>query len=550
MIARLIIFLALSFSANAATSLTQFGITWTFDTSYTTGQYANGDYYVLAPSGLTITGISPAPAVTTLSTSTVTISNATPAVVTWTAHGLKQHSLIRFTSNGTLPTGITSGQLYYVRYPNMTANTFEISATAPNAAGYTSASVATSSAGSGTHTATVERHKNGSMINLPSGWESYTQGFDSAMYAQYGNYYSEVLNVSRPGGAVVSGGNPLVAPAGSSLVSAISLGDESTNSSRMQLSDTAVLTVVAAAPAPGSFRPPAFGTNKTHSWNVSSLNYAIFQSLTPTASTPALAAVEAVFAYPWQFAYFQTTGLSQNTSTPRNPSSPNGMYGLEVAHAVADAALSLNLNYSNAQKETLLIRFVQLGVDIYGIMAFGGGEFRDNAGLLNGAKLPLLVAGLALGNSNMLAWADAAQHKAFSEDLQTWYVTAYDVGRVMYNGDGYGYLRETYITADIGIAEAGQHHTRDERFDGRTWGTPYRDIIGSSHVGCALAATLTIGGKAAWNWAPFFDYSDRYYPLRITEANQVTPWHIEMWDAYRGAAATINALNVHLFSVP
>jgi len=41
----------------AATQLSQFGITWTFNGDYNTGQFANGDYWVVGP--VTITGISP-----------------------------------------------------------------------------------------------------------------------------------------------------------------------------------------------------------------------------------------------------------------------------------------------------------------------------------------------------------------------------------------------------------------------------------------------------------------------------------------------------------
>lgn len=40
-----------------ATSVTQYGIEITFDDDYTVGQYVNGDYYVVAPSGLNVTGI-------------------------------------------------------------------------------------------------------------------------------------------------------------------------------------------------------------------------------------------------------------------------------------------------------------------------------------------------------------------------------------------------------------------------------------------------------------------------------------------------------------
>src|SRR5688572_12021616 len=43
----------------AATSLSQFGITWRFDRDYKTGQFANGDYWVVGP--VTILSISPSP---------------------------------------------------------------------------------------------------------------------------------------------------------------------------------------------------------------------------------------------------------------------------------------------------------------------------------------------------------------------------------------------------------------------------------------------------------------------------------------------------------
>jgi hypothetical protein len=43
--------------ASAATSVSRSGITWTFDKNYTTGQFANGDYWVVGP--VKIVGISP-----------------------------------------------------------------------------------------------------------------------------------------------------------------------------------------------------------------------------------------------------------------------------------------------------------------------------------------------------------------------------------------------------------------------------------------------------------------------------------------------------------
>lgn len=60
---------------------------------------------------------------------TVTITVASPAVVSWTAHGLSVNSPVVFNSTGLLPTGVTIGTVYYVIAPGLTTNSFEFSAT-------------------------------------------------------------------------------------------------------------------------------------------------------------------------------------------------------------------------------------------------------------------------------------------------------------------------------------------------------------------------------------------------------------------------------------
>lgn len=79
--------------------------------------------------------------------STVTISNGADADVTWTAHGLTAGQPVIFSSAGTLPTGLTAGTVYYVIATGITADTFKVSAVKGGTA------VATSTAGTGTHTA-------------------------------------------------------------------------------------------------------------------------------------------------------------------------------------------------------------------------------------------------------------------------------------------------------------------------------------------------------------------------------------------------------------
>lgn len=85
---------------------------------------------------------------------TVTITNANPAVVTWgggspATSGFAAGQPIVFTTTGTLPTGLSPNTVYYVISAGLTATAFEVSATVGGSA------IATSSAGSGTHTATA-----------------------------------------------------------------------------------------------------------------------------------------------------------------------------------------------------------------------------------------------------------------------------------------------------------------------------------------------------------------------------------------------------------
>jgi hypothetical protein len=79
---------------------------------------------------------------------TVTMTIATPCVVTWTAHGLATGNSITFTnSGGALPTGVTANTQYFVNVIN--ANTFNLATSLINLAAATY--VATSGSQSGTH---------------------------------------------------------------------------------------------------------------------------------------------------------------------------------------------------------------------------------------------------------------------------------------------------------------------------------------------------------------------------------------------------------------
>lgn len=83
---------------------------------------------------------------------TVTISIATPGVVTYSAHGLTDGDAISFATTGALPTGITAGTIYFIR--SIDTNTFHLYDTSAHAiAGGATGRVDTSGTQSGVHTA-------------------------------------------------------------------------------------------------------------------------------------------------------------------------------------------------------------------------------------------------------------------------------------------------------------------------------------------------------------------------------------------------------------
>lgn len=85
------------------------------------------------------------------SSATVTITNASPGVISWTGHSNGCAGAIYLTTTGALPTGLSANTPYYVTCgASLQTNSFQVSTTVDNAIAGTS--INTSSAGSGTQT--------------------------------------------------------------------------------------------------------------------------------------------------------------------------------------------------------------------------------------------------------------------------------------------------------------------------------------------------------------------------------------------------------------
>jgi hypothetical protein len=80
------------------------------------------------------------------SKATVTMTIATPGVITWTAHGFSAGQPVQFLTTGALPTGLVAGTWYFVIAAGLVTNSFQVSATVGGSA------IATSGSQSGVHT--------------------------------------------------------------------------------------------------------------------------------------------------------------------------------------------------------------------------------------------------------------------------------------------------------------------------------------------------------------------------------------------------------------
>lgn len=101
--------------------------------------------------GLSVGDVVVWPISTRLQSSVVTITIATPGVITWFQgnHGMTGNEAIVFATTGALPTGLTAGTTYYVLAAGITATTFRVALTPGGTA------IDTTGVQSGIHTATV-----------------------------------------------------------------------------------------------------------------------------------------------------------------------------------------------------------------------------------------------------------------------------------------------------------------------------------------------------------------------------------------------------------
>jgi hypothetical protein len=345
--------------------------------------------------------------------------------------------------------------------------------------------------------------RNGSVLNLkPTG----RTGFDS----RYGRRYSARLRANLP----------IAMKPGDSLVSSISCEKRKQfrqilwpfkpekGMSKSWVRSLSVLTCMAAPQPADAFRP-AFSDRKNTVYLARNLRRDLLPKLKPVEGTPR----------PLEFAkHFQRCWVDVMTLNYAAPAEYAPQYGRETARAAGLASLILMCDFPETEKETLLINFVQHGIDTYGTLRAGFPGWGTLGGHGQGRKWPLVFAGIMLGDEAMARPGKTFPKIVFQQDNQTVYAKGWTGANVVWAGhlgktgwskwpneDRRGFLAEVVHPSKWPDDGKGTKFSNP----GRTAENYRRCCTSHAWIAQALSGRIMRAEKI-WDHDAFFDYCDRW----------------------------------------
>jgi hypothetical protein len=401
-------------------SVSQYGITWTFEQPARVGQFVNGDWYVVGP--VTIKAIDPRP-----------------------LYGSE----------------IPKGQLDHMDKERPEA----------------------------------QRVRNGFMVNPPA---EMKVAYDSGVR----NWFRPEM-IQRP---------PVMLKPGASLVSTISmpkglvLHAQLRNKIERGVEDSspirtaAVLTCVSQPQPPDAFRP-AFCDRQQRIYLARNLKRDRLPTAAATQSIPRIDQYIRFTQRPWVGTCF--FGFEE-------PVENMPQYGLEYGRVSGITALILCTDLKPEQKETLLVNYVQVGIDLGGMIRSGHSGFTGFGGHGSGRKLPIVFAGILLGDDELAGIHGSFPKVSFGEDEQTAYGDCWTGAKVVFAGHS-GIDAATGEGRSRGNGWGPYEHTPPAQWkDGQNTSESYRRCCTSvGWVAQALVLRL-LHAEKAWDHDAFFDYVDRW----------------------------------------
>jgi len=185
-------------------------------------------------------------------------------------------------------------------------------------------------------------------------------------------------------------------------------------------------------------------------------------------------------------------------------------YGLEYGRVAGISALLLCTDLAPEEKEPLLVNYVQVGIDLGSMVRGGHPGWTCWGGHGSGRKLPIVFAGLLLGDAELANINQSFPKVSFGEDEQTAYGEAWTGAKVVFTGHS-GIDTATGVRRDRGNGWGPYEHTPPAEWkEGQNTSEAYRRCCTSvGWVAQALALHLMHAEKA-WNHDAFFDYVDRW----------------------------------------
>ena len=264
------------------------------------------------------------------------------------------------------------------------------------------------------------------------------------------------------------------------------------------LKTAAILTCLDQVPPADAFRPCYVGDSK-RLLRLSEVNWENLLSLPPTESMPSWSEIERYFERPW-LDHINGNWLGQKL-WPTSLNQP--AYGRENARLISIASLMLLTDAPKAQKEKLLIRILQIGIDLKGIADLGG-NWNQGGGHTSGRKWPIIFASLMFEDPSFL---DLPQTAVFHEDTESYYGKGWAGQAALWQIVMHHGARAPYMHVD---PKDWPNHDVE---GGRSWAQVsegYRLCCNSrAWTGQALAALL-MKGKSAWDHNAYFDLVDDY----------------------------------------
>jgi hypothetical protein len=309
----------------------------------------------------------------------------------------------------------------------------------------------------------------------------------------------------------------------------------------------AALTCVAEPLAPDAFRPGYSDANRTVYYS-HNLRRDLLPRLARIDKVPDPLKFAGIFGRMW---------LNPGFFGFDEPMENMPHYGQQVGQAVSGAALLLCLDFKPEELEPLLVHFVQVGIDYWGLVKSGHHGWEGFGGHGSGRKLPIVLAGTLLGDEAMAAPGTSCPKAEFGEDNQTAYGEGWTGAKAIFTGHG----AVSTLTGKSARPKTGPYEqmhpslwNRDGRSD--TGSEAYRRCCTSNcWAGEALALRI-LKLEKPWGHDAFLDYMDRWmteddkpareeikkyigneYTQYFFEGNPGEAWIGEMWKKYRSLSS-------------